>query len=128
MNNNNNPNKSINDSGKSDNDRQNGEENRLLKKSSTFNLENDIADIKIDNINNNDDSIQKSQTLKEENNNRLNLYRVSDNGLNHLATVLETINEVSNSRIGSSEINSNNNNKNNNKNNCIKAIKKENKK
>jgi len=97
-------------------------------------LEIDNTAIKIDNNdnnigNNNEDSIKKSKTCNEENNNRLNLYRLSDNGLNHLATVLETINEVSNSRVGSSEINSNNNNiKNINNNSSIKTIKKENKK
>ena len=128
----NNQNKSFNESSESDNDKLNEEENGLLKKSSKLNLENENSSIlKNENINNNnfniiDDAIKKSKTCKEENSNRLNINRVSENGLNHLATVLETIKEVSNSRAGSSEICRNNNNKNNNNNNniSIKTIKK----
>lgn len=75
--------------------------------------------------NENEDIMKKSKTCNEENNNRLNVNRVSDNGINRLATVLETIKEVSNSRAWSSEFFSN---KNNNKNNSIKSIKKESKK
>ena len=75
--------------------------------------------------NENEDIIKKSKTCNEENNNRLNVNRVSDNGINRLATVLETIKEVSNSRAGSSELYSNNISK--NINNSIKAIKKEDK-
>ena len=118
----NNLNKSFNESARSDNDIQNEEdENGLLKKSSTSIIEYDnSAGLK----NENEDSIKKSKTCKEENNNRLNLNRVTDNGLNRLATVLETIKEVSNSRAGSSELYSINN-INKNINNSIKAIKKE---
>jgi hypothetical protein len=77
-------------------------------------MENDNSDMLNKEI---EDTIKKSKTCKEENNNRLNLNRVTDNGLNRLATVLETIKEVSNSRAWSSEMYSNNNNNHNNKNN-----------
>ena len=119
----NNLNKSFNESARSDNDIQNEEdENGLFKKSSTSNIDYDNSAIL---KNENEESIKKSKTCREENNNRLNLNRVTDNGLNRLATVLETIKEVSNSRAGSSELYSNNISK--NINNSIKAIKKEDK-
>lgn len=98
-----------------------GEQNNLYKISCTDNFGEDQAQFNISTINDKNifnkdiDSVQKSKTCKEENINRLNLnYHFNNNDQNHLNAVLETINEVSNSKIDSSEINDleeNNNNK-----------------
>ena len=86
--------------------------------------------IKINNFNdnriNNRSPVKKSKTCNEENINRLNLgYCYNDKVQNHLGNVLETINEISNFKVDSSEIsdkeddnNDDNNNKNDNNNNA----------
>ena len=93
--------------------------------------------IKINNFNdnriNNRSPVKKSKKSNKENINRLNLdYCYNDKVKNHLGNVLETINEISNFKVDSSEIsdkeddnNDNNNNKNDNNNNN-NAIKNEN--
>lgn len=58
-----------------------------------------------ENNNTNNPSVKKSKTFIEENAFRLNVQHIFNNfGQNRLCTVLETINEVSNSKIDSSEI------------------------
>ena len=91
-----------------------GEGNNLFKINS-FKQNNNI----------NKPAVKKSKTFIEESIHRLNVQNIFNNiGQNRLGTVLETINEVSNSKIDSSEIsdksdednknieNNNNNNKN----------------
>jgi hypothetical protein len=87
-----------------------------------------INDFDDNNINNNNvdnevpkSPVKKSKTCNEEMANRLNIGNALDRGPNHLGAVLETINEVSNSRVDSSELSDDseeeqNNNDNNNKN------------
>lgn len=80
-----------------------------LKKSSTFNIGEENASFKINILNENNNtknpSVKKSKTYIEENVYRLNVQHIFNNlGHNRLGTVLETINEVSNSKIDSSEI------------------------
>ena len=105
------------------------------KKSSTYNIGEGVTAVKINNFNdnkiNNRSPVKKSKTCNEENINRLNLgYRYNDKVQNHLGTVLETINEVSNSKVDSSELSDNdddNNDDNKNKNdNNINVINNEN--
>ena len=110
------------------------EENVIYKKSSTYNIGEGVTVITINNFNDNQNinnkiPVKKSKTRNEENINRLNLgYHFNHNGPNHLGTVLETINEVSNSKVDSSDLSDdddNINNKNsNNINNCIENNKK----
>lgn len=61
----------------------------------------------------NKSSVKKSKTFKEENSKRLNLTsRIINIGQNRLGTVLETINEVSNSKTDSSGLSAKSNNNN----------------
>ena len=119
---------SINISGKSENEKKSEEEKVLFKKSNSYNLAEGVTFFKINNFNdkniNNNDALKKSKTFREENIYGLNIPYRLNNGQNHLATVLETINEVSNSRVDSSELSDDenkneNNNDNKNKNNNI---------
>ena len=114
----------------SDSNRKIEEDNLTYIKSSTYNIGEGITVFQINNFNDsmniNQSAVKKSKTCKEEtinNINRLNIqYRFNNNnnGPNRLATVLETINEVSNSKVDSSELSDdNNNNENNNENNIL---------
>ena len=111
------------------------EENVIYKKSSTYNIGEGVTVITINNFNdgqniNNKMPVKKAKTRNEENINRLNLgYHFNHNGPNRLGTVLETINEVSNSKVDSSDLsddddNINNKNGNNINNNNIENNKK----
>ena len=84
------------------------EGNNPYKKSSTYNIGEGVTLFTINNFNDNNigkNSVKKSKSHKEGKSNNLNLQsRVNNNVQNHLATILETINEVSNSKIDSSEI------------------------
>ena len=92
------------------------DDNSLYKKSSTYNIGEGETSFTINNFNdsgNNKNSIYiKSKTCKEENINKLNLqYRFNNNICRfHLDAVLETINEVSNSRVDSSDLSEDKNN------------------
>lgn len=84
----------------------------LLSKSCTYDLgdyinSNNIQNLKgkYVNINKTEEFVKKSKSLKE-NDKRINsILGINNNGNNHLETVLETINEVSLSKINSSELN-----------------------
>lgn len=84
----------------------------LLSKSCTYDLgdyinSNNIQNLKgkYVNINKTEEFVKKSKSLKE-NDKRINSFLgINNNGNNHLETVLETINEVSLSKINSSELN-----------------------
>ena len=86
------------------------------KKSSTYNIGEGVTLFTINNFNdytnNKYSSVKKSKSYKGGSHNRLlNLaYRNKTKIHNHLGTVLETINEVSNSRIDSSQMSNNDEN------------------
>ena len=110
-------------------------ENIEYKKSNSYNLGEGVTLFKINNFNdnqNNQNNVKKSKTYKEKNINRLNLtYKVNNIGHRRLDTVLETINEVSNSNLHSSYLSNQkdikeNNNANKDKNNIKKEIHNEN--
>lgn len=112
-------------------------ENIEYKKSNSYNLGEGVTLFKINNFNdnqNNQNNVKKSKTYKEKNINRLNLtYKVNNIGHRRLDTVLETINEVSNSNLHSSYLSNQkdikeNNNANKDKNNIKKEIHNENEK
>lgn len=95
------------------------EDNSFYKKSSSYNIGEGETVFTInnfnDNLNYNNSIYIKSKTCKEQNNNRLNLqYRINNIIYqNHLDKVLETINEVSNSRVDSSDLSEDKNNEDN---------------
>ena len=107
---------------------ENEDDNLLLKRSSSYKLGEGVTSFKIKNFNENIlNELKKSRTYKEEITNGLNFpYPMYNNQQNHLAAVLETINEVS-SRVDSSELsdddenndaNKNSKNNNNKNNDC----------
>ena len=131
-NDNNIPKENLNLSSKSEKGKKN-EEQKEFKKSSTYNMGEGAILIKMKNFNdisnNNSPYVKKSKSFKEININRLNLpYRINNNGGYHLDTVLETINEVSNSIVDSSELSDddeeeeNNEENNANNNNNVKCL------
>ena len=82
------------------------------------------------NINKAEEIVKKSNSLKENDKKFNSILGINNNGNNHLETVIETINEVSLSKVNSSELNDsiNKNNNiinliNNNSNNKIKEFK-----
>ena len=84
------------------------------KKSSTNNVGDEMTvPLVINNINDNNNAQNKGANNNNEDNNRLNL---GVNGQNRLGTVLETINEVSNSKVDSSDLSDDDEEDNNNNN------------
>ena len=89
---------------------------KTITKSNTYNKKNDQStSFNIINLNDNlNNNIQKSRTCRENENiyiNRTNsILHLINLNQNHLETVLETVSEVSNSKVDSSEISNENEN------------------
>lgn len=90
--------------------------NKRIIKSNTYNKRNDqSASFNIINLNDNlNNNIQKSRTCRENENIYINrtssILHLINLNQNHLETVLETVSEVSNSKVDSSEIDNENEN------------------
>ena len=119
-----NSNDSLNLSQKSENNNFNDYKNEDIKnsllKSITYNMNNDTSlniNYLNDNQNNNQIPLQKSRTSCENYNRSSFIIRLNNFGQNRLETVLETISEVSNSKVNSSSKirDDNENNENSNK-------------